>query len=250
MRDATSPPTTLTIPRRFCGPPSSGNGGWSAGALAAYLPFGPVRVMLRKPPPLDVALDIALDINGRASATWNDVLIAIAQSAGAEVGEVEPVTSEQARAAEAFFAGLTSHPFDTCFSCGTAREPGDGLRIFPGRVNDDNEGRVRVAATWTPDRSLSENPGEAETTLPVAWAALDCVGGWAGDLSERSMVLGSMTAQVHDLPRIGETYVLVGGARGGEGRRTTTASTLYDASGRAVASAEHVWFAVDPADFA
>lgn len=221
--------------------------------------------MLRKPPPLDVALDVTLadavdavdavnntagEAPGSATATQGGVLVAVAKPAAAEVGQVEQVTAEQARAAEAAFAGLTSHPFPTCFSCGTAREPGDGLRIFPGRVDDDAEGRVRVAATWTPDESLGENPREGEATLPVAWAALDCVGGWAGDLTERLMVLGSMTAHVHTLPRIGEQYVLVGGARGSEGRRTHTASTLYDASGRAVASAEHVWFAVDPEDFA
>ena len=63
------------------------------------------------------------------------------------------------------------------------------------------------------------------------------------------MVLGSMTAEIRDLPRIGETHVLVGGARGSEGRRTWTASTLYDAAGRVLGTAEHVWFAVDPADF-
>ncbi len=91
--------------------------------------------------------------------------------------------------------------------------------------------------------------GDDETTLAVAWAALDCVGGWAGDLTERLMVLGSMTASVHALPRIGEEHVLVGGARGTDGRRTYTASTLYDASGRVLACAEHVWFAVDPKDF-
>ena len=26
----------VLVPARFCGPPSSGNGGWSAGAIAAY----------------------------------------------------------------------------------------------------------------------------------------------------------------------------------------------------------------------
>ena len=56
----------------------------------------------------------------------------------------------------ASFVGLTSHPFPTCFACGTGRAEGDGLRIFPGRVADatDTPGeqpRPRVAATWTPD---------------------------------------------------------------------------------------------------
>lgn len=235
----------LTIPRRFRGPANSGNGGWTAGALAAYLAPGPVRVMLRKPPPLDTALAVALD-HESATATLDDGVIGVAIPADDDVTAVEAVAPDVARAAEADFAGHDFHPFPMCFSCGTDREPNDGLRIFPGRVDDDSEARVRVASSWTPDHSL----GGETASLPITWAALDCVGGWAGDLTQRLMVLGSMTAHVLDLPRIGEEHVLVGGARGSSGRRTFTAATLYDASGRALATAEHVWVAVDPADFA
>ena len=32
-----SDPAPLIVPRRFCGPASSGNGGWTAGALAALV---------------------------------------------------------------------------------------------------------------------------------------------------------------------------------------------------------------------
>ena len=51
----------------------------------------------------------------------------------------------------ASYAGLVSHPFPTCFSCGVGRDPGDGLRIFPGRVSDvaagdDGAPSARVAA--------------------------------------------------------------------------------------------------------
>ena len=63
------------------------------------------------------------------------------------------------------------------------------------------------------------------------------------------MVLAGMTARVDALPVIGEQHVVVGLARGQEGRKTFTASTLYDADGRVVACAEHVWVAVDPAAF-
>ena len=154
---------------------------------------------------------------------------------------------EEARAAEARFAGHDFHPFPTCFACGTGREVGDGLRIFPGRVPDSSSGATRVAATWTPHPSVV---ADSLASLPITWAALDCIGGWAGDLTERLMVLGTMTADVVDLPRVGEAHVLVGAARGTAGRRTMTASTLYDPDGRAIASAEHVWVAVDVADFA
>ena len=83
----------------------------------------------------------------------------------------------------------------------------------------------------------------------MTWAALDCVGGWAGDLEERLMVLGGMTARVDSLPVVGDEHVVVGQARGQDGRKTFTASTLYDPDGRIVAVAEHVWIAVDPAAF-
>ena len=63
------------------------------------------------------------------------------------------------------------------------------------------------------------------------------------------MVLGTMTAVVHHLPVIGEEHVVVGEGRGQEGRKTFSAASVYDASGRLVGTAEHVWIAVDPAFF-
>jgi hypothetical protein len=253
----------LVVPSRFRGPASSGNGGWSAGAIAAYAgsacpddharPWPTVVVSLSAPPPLDVPMTMTSDAGG-VVASYDGRPVLSARCAEDEVGDVPPVTAAEARAAEASYAGLDSHPFPTCFSCGTGREPGDGLRIFPGRVTD-HEGHARVAATWTPDASVAEDfhayAGEhPRAALPVTWAALDCVGGWAGDLEERLMVLARMTARVDALPAIGEEHVVVGMGRGREGRKTFTSSTLYDAQGRVVASAEHLWIAVDPAAFA
>ncbi len=244
MPDVPDAAPPLIIPRRFRGPATSGNGGWTAGALAAYLAPGPVRVALRTPPPLDTSLVVVVD-DETATASHGETLVAVARPGEHDITAVDGVAGDVARAAESTYAGLDFHPFPSCFSCGTERSSADGLRIFPGRVDDDASGRARVAATWTPDRTM----GGDHATLPVTWAALDCVGGWAGDLEQRLMVLGSMTAHVLDVPRVGEEHVLVGGARGTSGRRTFTASTLYDASGRALACAEHTWYAVDPEDF-
>jgi hypothetical protein len=176
------------------------------------------------------------------------------------VVDVDPVHPEEARAAMSSFVGLTSHPFPSCFACGTGRAEGDGLRIFPGRVADapaepDEQPRPRVAATWTPDASVAEDyhayvDEQPLASVPVTWAALDCVGGWAGDLEDRLMVLARMTARLDSLPVIGEEHVVVGMGRGRDGRKAFTSSTLYDADGRVVGSAEHLWIAVDPADFA
>jgi hypothetical protein len=198
--------------------------------------------------------------DGAVVATYEQRPVLTARRTDDAVGDVPPVTPEEARAAEAAYAGLGSHPFPTCFSCGTGREVGDGLRIFPGRVtdaepNDDQPGRPRVAATWTPDATVAEDfhayvDEQPRAALPVTWAALDCVGGWAGDLEERLMVLARMTARVDALPVVGEEHVVVGMGRGRDGRKTWTSSTMYDADGRVVASAEHLWVAVDPAAFA
>jgi len=251
----------LIVPSRFNGPATSGNGGWTAGALAALVEGQPddrarrwpaVEVTLRKPPPLDVELPVA------TTETTASCEVGQASYADGDLTVVESVPFEVARAAEASYPGLVSHPFPTCFGCGIDREPGDGLRIFPGQVGDavsaNGQGAQRVAATWTPHESVAEEDHEyaddtRRASLPVTWAALDCVGGWAGDLTDRLMVLGRMTAQVDALPVIGEPHVLVGQRLGADGRKTRTAATLYDADGRIVARAEHVWIAVDPTTF-
>lgn len=245
------PVPDLTVPRRFCGPPSSGNGGWTAGALAALVdaaePWPSIEVSLRKPPPLDTPMAVA-QRDGATEAVHDEQVVARAVVVDTDLVVVDPVAVERARAAEAAYAGHGFHPFPTCFACGTGRAEGDGLRIFPGQVEADRTGSSRTAATWTPDATVAGEDGRA--TLPVTWAALDCVGGWAGDLEERLMVLGRMTARVDTLPVLGEEHVVVGLHRGSEGRKTWTAATLYDADGRVVARAEHTWVAINPSDFA
>lgn len=234
----------LTVPHRFCGPPSSGNGGWTAGALAALTgsdPAAGITVSLLAPPPLDTAM-VVQTADGVTTASLDGVPVARAEAAGAAPAvAIEPVAPEEARAARASYAGLRAHPFPTCYSCGTDRE--DGLRIFPGRVADQ-DGRARLAATWTPDATVVEHP------QAVTWAALDCVGGWAGDLEERLMVLARMTAWLNGVPEPGVEYVALGLGLGSEGRKTFTASALVDPTGRVVGRAEHLWVAVDPAKFA
>ena len=82
-----------------------------------------------------------------------------------------------------------------------------------------------MAATWTPHPSVSEDWHEyvdevRHASLPVTWAALDCVGAWASDIGERPLVLGTMTARVHALPVVGDEHVVVGLDRGIEDRKT------------------------------
>ena len=228
------------MPRRYCGPPSSGNGGFTAGALAGLSGGSITSVSLLAPPPLDTSMPVEV-VDGFTVASVGEVPVARAEAAAIDQPAVEPVPASEARAAEQAFVGLTSHPFPTCFVCGPDRP--DGLRIFPGPV-DDQDGLTRLASTWTPDESV------ADDLSPVTWAALDCIGGWAGGLADRTMVLARMTAQVDALPRIGEEHVVVGLDRRTEGRKTFTAAALYDPDGRLLGRAEHLWIEVDRAAFA
>lgn len=229
--------TRLLVPRRYCGPPSSGNGGWTAGALASLVaPAGAqVEVTLHAPPPLDTTMSVHTegDLTLASAATGRVASARVVENA---LTPVSPVTHQQARRAESAYVGHTTSPFPTCFVCGRDRAPGDGLRIFSGPVDGEPD---RVAATWTP----------FEASTATTWSALDCPGGWAGGLGERPMVLGRMTVRLDGLPVLGDEHVVVGEHRGTVGRKTATATSLYDPAGRLVGAAEQVWIGIDPAAF-
>jgi hypothetical protein len=179
------------------------------------------------------------------------VLTATALDAGAATAltPVEPVSPAEARAASAAYRGFTEHPFPTCFTCGPGRADGDGLRLFPGLLPGTED---RTACAWTP---------YPDVDVAQTWASVDCPGGWSTDLVGRPMVLGSITVALTRVPAPGEVCVITGAVRGTQGRKTTTAATLWSFGAQAadagdppagpelLATAEHVWIAVDPTTF-
>lgn len=188
------------------------------------------------PPPLDTPLRWSTT-DDTVTLLHDEDVVATAIASTDPLAPVEPVTWAEAVTASQTFPGHTFHPFPTCFVCGTANP--DGLRIFPGQVGSV-EGHTRVAAPWLVP---------ADVDLATTWAALDCAGGWAGDLTERLMVLGRMSATVDSLPHPGEECVVMGQDHGTEGRRTFSATTVYGTDGRVIGRAAHIWVAVDPARF-
>lgn len=236
-------PQTLMVPRRFNGPTSSGNGGYSAGVLAEHLArpsddgWPVTTIQLRQPPPLDSHLQV-VEGDAWTEAAYGERVVLRGRLGDAEPEPVPAVDLAVARAAEESFPGLTQHPFPDCFVCGPAREPGDGLRLFAGEV-EPLGGAVRVATTWTP----------TEASLPFVWAALDCPGAWSLDFSERRIVLGQMSARVHRLPEVGHPHVVMGLAGAHEGRKHFSRTSLYDEHGAVLATTEQVWIAIDPQDF-
>ena len=71
---------TILIEQRFRGPERSGNGGYSAGAVAAALglPLGPAEVTLRLPPLLDIPLPVFRSGDG-LEVTHSGDLVAVAR---------------------------------------------------------------------------------------------------------------------------------------------------------------------------
>lgn len=108
--------TELVIPARLNGPPSTANGGVSAGLLAGHLPSGAtIEVTLRRPPLLDTPMRV--DVDGSAARLFNGAdLVAEAQVVDdAAVGAAVPaVDLDAACLAAAGFDGHAEHPFPTC----------------------------------------------------------------------------------------------------------------------------------------
>ena len=231
----------LTIPSRFCGPPGSGNGGYVCGRIAAYVD-GPVTVTLRRPPPL--ATPMAVEQSGEGSARVLDGHVLIAEAASAPGGPAlrapGTVPMTEARAAEGRAHYFRDPVFPACFVCGISRQPGDGLRIFPGPVT----GRALWAAPWTPDPSVTGAGGSVRPE--VVWAALDCPSGIAAAEAaslgrDTVILLGQMTASVTVLPAAGDQCRVIAWPAGRDGRKLTAGSALLGPGGDVLAVARTLW---------
>lgn len=237
-----SPAASLVIDARFCGPPESGNGGYTCGLLAARLPQ-PVEVTLRRPPPLDRELAV---LRGPDGLALMDGDVAVAEARRAEFSLEAPHCPGLGAATEgaARYHGFVEHAFPTCFVCGPGRAHGDGLRIFAGEVADDG----LVASPWKPDPGLADARGAVRPEF--VWAALDCPGAWAW-LAEldRPLVLGRL-AVVIDAPVLAGRPHIVGGWRlGRNGRKHLSGTAVWAADGTLCARGRATWIEVDPERF-
>jgi hypothetical protein len=227
----------IVIPERFNGPPDSGNGGYSCGAVGALV-GNPAAVSLRAPPPLERELAVERE-DGAVVVRDGDTLVAEGRPARLGLEAPEPVTLDDAgRASERGYARWAgSHPFPTCVVCGPDRERLDGFRIFPGEV----EGREVFAAPWTPDPSLAADDGVVRPEC--VWAALDCPTSAPVILFEkhRPIVLAQLAVSIEGAVRAGEPHVLMSWRLGVEGRKRRGAAVLLGAGGELLARSEALW---------
>ena len=231
----------VRIERRFRGPPTTGNGGYVAGLVAAALGGSECTVTLKAPPPLDRDLVLTTD-DAMASLIEDDSIIVTASREKVDIEVPPPPTLAQALDAEPRFSGHSHHIFPGCFVCGPDRENGDGMRIFPGQLHDTAR---RVAATWTPDETVGDDQGDVRPEF--LWAALDCPGYFAAEDAAGLALLGKMSAVVHRKAHVGEPLIVTGWPIESEGRKHRVGSALHNANGELVAAASATWITLNEA---
>jgi len=135
----------VKIESRYCGPPDSGNGGYTCG-IVAKLVDGPAEVILRRPPPLNQTLKIK-KIEGETVVLYDETkTIAEAISTNIEFDLPQPPAFSKVENSTPAAHIIENHQYPTCFVCGPQREKYDGLRIFSCPV----KGAGYMAATWIP----------------------------------------------------------------------------------------------------
>lgn len=225
--------TPLSIPRRFNGPPASGNGGYVAGLLAERLGAAAAAVSLRAPPPLDALLEVRESADGGLSLHHADTLLAEAVAAPLAL-EVPAVPGVEDAAAAGALGRLrarsrTGNPYDRCYGCGIGRD--DGLRLVPFPIGDTG----LVATDWTPDTALAGPDGTLPA--PIAWAALDCPAGiaWSHRLPDAPPMMTARIAASIDAPiRAGERHVVVGWPIARDGRKLHAGTAIVAVADRRV----------------
>lgn len=225
----------LVIGRRFCGPPASGNGGYTAGMLAAAA-AKPVEVRLIQPPPLDTPLEILDDPETSGLLLKNgEELIASAKARTFDLEVPKPPSYARALAAVSKYEGFHDHSYPGCFVCGPGRARGDGMRIFASPI----EGMDLCAAAWLPSRTLADADGKV---LPeFMWAALDCPGYFATGVSPRGPLLGQYAARIDRCVHVDAPCVVIGWSLGHNGRKHYTGTAIFDGFGELCGRATATW---------
>lgn len=242
---------TLRIARRFNGPNNSGNGGYSAGLVAAqFLPHAEaVEATLRAAVPLDQTLR-AHTIDGGVDVLTDDastrILIMSLRPTRLAIPDVKSPGLEAATVAAATYRGVEDHVLPHCFVCGPARAEGDGLRIFtdwlkdPSGIENPNTFPI-VAAPWRPTPDLADASGLIAPEF--LWAALDCPGAFAID--QEPILLGRMSARILARPPTTDPLVVIAWPNGRERRKHFAGSALFTTSGDLLAFSEQTWIQID-----
>lgn len=237
--------TTISIPRQFRGPPFTANGGYICGVLSNAV-GGRGTAMLRSGVPLDTEVTLTLANDGSASLTNAEgALLGTAKPAD-DASIPEPIPAPSVEDARRFGDGgeFAKRPLHRgCFSCCIEREAGEGLGVFVGQIEGAPQGHC--AGVWTPHANFAGPDGAIPDE--ITWGALDCSGSMAWFAKGSPVgLLGTMSGEVLEKPRAGETYVVTAWAREAEGRKHFAGVALHDANGKLIARGGQIWIARAP----
>jgi len=238
---------SVIIGRQFNGPPTSANGGYASGVLAAGLIkagySGAVEASLHAPPPLDQTMQLGADSE---SALLSDGDTRIGSAKAVTLSLDVPALPQAPKFIGAPKIGKDAfRPFDQCFVCGGARHAGDGLCIEAEVI----EGEAGLMGTsWQLHPNFADESDEIDPAF--IWSALDCPGYFACAYGEAAL-LGRLTAEIFKPLKLGADAVVYGWSlddpSASKSRKRRCGTAVVDAGGDLVAKAEGLWITIDPA---
>ena len=238
--------TERTLPQvaaRFCGPPTSANGGYICGLIAEAI-GRLVTVRLTAPPPLDADMTVHEGLEQTWYVEHAGTRVAEARPASL-TGFVVPAPVSYVEALDAALHGPTDpaeHPCPGCFVCGPLRRRGDGLRLFAGPVPD----RDIVATGWLPTADLARADGKIAPEFIAA--ALDCPGFQSLRTGRQPWLLGEYTCRIDRRVHVDEPCVIVGWKVESKGRKSIVGTALFDDDGELCALAQGLWIQPKPSE--
>ncbi len=228
--------TQLQVAQRFCGPPTSANGGYICGLVSDAIGED-VTVRLLAPPPLDTPLQLAPEAEaGRWVVTLGGQRLIEARRETLDFQVPAPVAYIDALDAALHMPTADQHPCPGCFVCGPSRARGDGMRLFAGPV----AGRDDVVATsWRPAAEFCAADGKVRPEIIAA--ALDCPGFQALRTGLQPWLLGEYHCRIDRRVHAEEPCVIVGWKLEEKGRRSLVGTALFDEDGELCAVARGTW---------
>lgn len=228
----------VVIDRRFRGPPASANGGYACGLAAGAMGAPAAEVNLRLPPPLEQALTVEASRDEVRILDGERVLVDGRRLDAVDLELPDPPPLHIAEDADSRYPFYDDHSFPGCFVCGPDRQPGDGLRIYPGPI----QGPQLMACVWEPDANLAGADGHVREE--IVWAALDCPSGLAAGhfaTDEVTMVLARLRGNLERDLAPSRPHIVLGWALEVNGRKHNAGTAVFNAAGTPCAWAEALW---------
>jgi hypothetical protein len=241
------PPIELIIDARYNGPRGLGNGGYIAGALAAFVP-GDAEVRILKGFPLATPLAIRHHGDGSVSCHLGDQELGRARSIALDLAVPPSPGLSAARAAAGRFRCIHVSDPRGCYVCSPKRAPGDGLRLFCGPLVPAQSVAAAVAGVWEPEPVCCDGVGRAPPEQ--VWAALDCPGAYAiAALAPDAgrQLLGTCAAALKQPLNERAYYILCSWQLAPpEGRKRFMGVAIHDVAGELKACARQIWIDAGP----